>query len=205
MSIKRYFPFALACLVFMPTSANAQVFSQLAQRFHLGGARGDLQIQQAAASGLIDRKQAIRLENKFTSIMAQQQQFLNNSGGFLTPRQSQKIQNELRDLNEDLRDDIRRHNPNGNGLLGNGLFGGLLGNAPLNNGINNGVFPNAYMYPQSYPNGITNGVVANPYMYQHPLQNMNNVNNVAYSHHHHGSNFNPFGSNLSPTGPNWTH
>lgn len=49
MLIKRYLPTVLACLVFVPTGANAQVFSQLAQRFHnWRGGNGDLRITDGA-------------------------------------------------------------------------------------------------------------------------------------------------------------
>jgi len=68
-------------------------------------------IQQDTGAGLINNQQAGYLQNREAQIQAQEQGYLNQNGGTLTPGENAKIGREVHGLNRGLRRDVRRDNP----------------------------------------------------------------------------------------------
>ncbi len=69
-------------------------------------------IQQYAASGYIDQKQASKLQNQLAQIMQREVQGMNQNGGNLNPLARQQIMNDSNNLENTLNNEARRNNPN---------------------------------------------------------------------------------------------
>ena len=113
-------------------------------------------ILQAQGSGMINSNQGAQLQNRDAQIQAQEQQYLNQNGGTLTPQESRQIGSELRHLNRGLNKDVVRDNPN----LTSGAY--PPGYIPPNGYVPPGYNP---AYAQQNPNG---------YPYHHHRHNWNN-------------------------------
>ncbi len=92
-------------------------------------------IQQFSNNGLINSGQSSKLQNRNAQIQAQEQQYLNQNGGFLTPQQQQQIGSELRGVNKRLHNDIRQDNPNLTRAPGTGPWTGY--GSPVDPGMTN--------------------------------------------------------------------
>ena len=154
----------VAIAVLLPVlPASAQNFQNW-----LNNAAG--QIQQDASSGLINQNQATQLQNREAQIQAQQQQYLNQNGGTLTPAQQAQIGSELSHLNRRAQRDIQQDNPN---LIPANMPAGSTPMYPQQYRNWNGYNPNYPPSPYNVPpqSQTTNGY---PYVYQ------------GRHHHHHG-------------------
>ncbi len=135
-------------------------------------------INQEAASGVINSKQAAALQRREAQIQAQQQQYLNQNGGTLTTQQKHQIDSELRSVNKHLNSDVKR-----NAAQTNPAGVPLVAPAWQNS---------AQRQWQQWPNN------APPQQWQNnvPPQQLQNANqtqwqsqqNGAYHHHHHNHN-----------------
>lgn len=114
-------------------------------------------IQQSYGSGMINQSQAGQLQNREAQIVSQEQRYMQQNGGQLTPQQSQQIGSEIRRLNRHMMGDINKNNPS----LSNGMYsyrGGWPGGAWNQYGgqypgsqYGQG-WPNQYNYPNWYQN-----------------------------------------------------
>lgn len=168
--IRKTVPVLVAACLMSMTAANAQGL----QNWATNEANKILQDQ---SSGAINANQAANLQNRDAQIQAQQQQYLNQNGGTLTPQQSQQIGSELRHLNGKLNRDVR-NNPT----------------------LAPGTYPPGYVPPAGYvpQNGYipNNGYVPPGY---NPAYNQQNPNGYPRRHHHHWNN------GVAPNGQYWGH
>lgn len=116
MSLKSsMIPLAAALLV---TVAPA-----MAQNYQNWDMNQQNQIQQSAASGMLNANQAQNLQARDAQIMAQQQAYMAQNGGSLTQGESRQIRSELSHVQNGLNRDVSRNT---------GLVNGVSSYMPVN-------------------------------------------------------------------------
>jgi hypothetical protein len=145
-------------------------------------------IQQDAGSGMINSQQAGNLQNRAAQIQQQEQTYLNQNGGTLTPQEGRQIGHEVRGLNRGLSRDVRRDNP-------------AFGNGWLPPGTPTGTAAPYYPYAQYAPNPY-----AQPNPYQLNQANWTPAERQAWEqqhphHHHHQGQWN---NGQGYFNPNWS-
>jgi len=81
--------------VMVATVATLSTSGAFAQNLQNWENNQTTQIQQDTATGVLNPQQAAGLQNREAQIQAQQQRYLIQNGGILTPQQQQKISSEL--------------------------------------------------------------------------------------------------------------
>jgi hypothetical protein len=125
------------------------------------------QIQSEYGTGMINAGQAGQLQQREQQIVNQQQSWMAQNGGKLTPQEDRQIHSEVRGLNRHLQKDTYRNNP---GLANyyNGWRPQVGGNYPYS-----GQYP-----PQNYPyngNSLAQYQQWQQFLQTHPGYNPQNV------------------------------
>ncbi len=88
----------------------------MAQNYQNWDVNQQNQIQQSAAAGMLNANQAQHLQSRDAQIMAQQQAYMAQNGGYLTPGENRQIRSELSHVQNGINRDVSRNSGFVNGV-----------------------------------------------------------------------------------------